>query len=234
MLLSLEEIFSGYGDFMVLLGVSGKVDLGERLGILGPNGAGKSTLLKTIIGLTNVKSGKILFEGKEITNTSPHERVRRGIALVPEGRHIFPKMTVYENLETAALTTERGRKQVQDTLELVYSLFPRLKERVDQKAGTLSGGEQQMLAISRSLMTRPKLLMLDEPSQGLAPKLIDDIYSVLERINKEENITTMVVEQHITKIAEFVDRIYVLERGRMVYEGSIEGVMDKLRTIYVA
>jgi len=212
-LLKVENLISGYGKIDILKSVSIDVNEGEIVCVLGANGAGKTTLINTISGLIPVKSGKIKFLGKDITNTPPHKRVEIGLVQVPEGRKIFPKLTVLENLEIGAFLindTELKKK----TLEWIYSLFPVLYERRDQKAGTLSGGEQQMLAIGRALMSNPKLLMLDEPSMGLAVKLIATIFDVIKEISKK--IAILLVEQNANKALSIVNRGYLIETGKIV------------------
>jgi branched-chain amino acid transport system ATP-binding protein len=212
-LLKVENLISGYGKIDILKSVSIDVNEGEIVCVLGANGAGKTTLINTISGLIPVKSGKIKFLGKDITNTPPHKRVELGLVQVPEGRKIFPKLTVLENLEIGAFLindTELKKK----TLEWIYSLFPVLYERRDQKAGTLSGGEQQMLAIGRALMSNPKLLMLDEPSMGLAVKLMATIFDVIKEISKK--IAILLVEQNANKALSIVDRGYLIETGKIV------------------
>jgi branched-chain amino acid transport system ATP-binding protein len=216
-LLRVEDLVSGYGKIEVLKKVSITVSEGEIVCVLGANGAGKTTLINTISGLVPVRSGKILFMGKDITNMPPHKRVELGLVQVPEGRKIFPKLTVLENLEIGAFTvnsTELKKKN----LEWIYSLFPILYERRNQKAGTLSGGEQQMLAIGRALMSNPKLLMLDEPSMGLAVKIISLIFDVIKEISKKVSI--LLVEQNANKALSIVDRGYLIETGKIVLNAS--------------
>ena len=232
-LLDIQKVESGYEEFTIVQGVSCHVNKGERVALLGPNGAGKTTFLKTIMGLIIPKCGRILYENRDITRLPPHERVQLGIGLVPEGRHVFPEMSVLDNLEVAALTTPRGTQHMSDSFEFVYSLFPILKERENQRAGTLSGGQQQMLAIARTLMTRPELLMLDEPSQGLAPKLVEGVYNVLDKLSGE-GISLLVIEQYIMKVIDFTGRVYLMERGRIVSEGEPKDLLRQLTKVYVA
>ncbi len=217
-LLKVENIEVFYGEFQALYGVSFHVDEGEIVALLGANGAGKTTTLKTISGLLRPRSGRILYEGRDITHTPPHKRVEAGIAHVPEGRGIFPWLTVMENLKAAAYV-KRARERFEETLEFVFSLFPILKERRDQQAGTLSGGEQQMLAIARALILRPRLLMLDEPSLGLAPKLAYNVIMLTKQL-RDEGYTILLVEQNVRLSLKVADRAYVLETGRIVKEGS--------------
>jgi branched-chain amino acid transport system ATP-binding protein len=211
-LLEVSEIRTRYGAIEALKGVSLTVEEGEVVTLIGANGAGKSTTLRSISGLTPASSGKILFEGEEITRVPAHEIVVRGIALAPEGRHCFPRMTVRDNLDLGA--HRRRGPEIAEDLERVYSLFPRLKERERQKAGTMSGGEQQMLAIGRALMARPKLLMLDEPSMGIAPILVQRIYDTIAEINRA-GVTILLVEQNANYALELAARGYVLETGRV-------------------
>ncbi|MGI8902114.1 MAG: ABC transporter ATP-binding protein [Solirubrobacteraceae bacterium] len=209
-LLEVQDIHTRYGNIEALKGVSLTVGEGEVVTLIGSNGAGKSTTLRSICGLTPASSGEIVFAGEQITRLAPHEVVGRGIALSPEGRHCFPRMTVRENLDMGAYV-RRGSGLAED-LERVYSLFPRLGEREDQKAGTMSGGEQQMLAIGRALMARPKLLMLDEPSMGIAPILVQRIYETIEEINRG-GVAILLVEQNANYALDASRRGYVLETG---------------------
>lgn len=232
--LEVRGLESGYGEMQVLWGVDLTVDRGSITVILGPNGAGKTTLLRTIIGSLAPWRGVVRFEGEDVTRLPPHAKVAMGMGLVPEGRRLFPEMTVYENLILGTYT-RRAREKIDDTLELVFTLFPRLKERLHQKAGTLSGGEQQMLAIARSLMTRPKLLMLDEPSQGLAPKLAEEVVLMLKRLRDEAGLTILLVEQNVYLALEYADRGYVLEQGRVVMQGSKDKLLssERVRKAYL-
>jgi branched-chain amino acid transport system ATP-binding protein len=212
-LLEVEEIHTYYGAIEALKGVSLTVEEGEVVTLIGSNGAGKSTTLRSISGLTPASSGRILFAGQEITRTPAHEVVSTGIALSPEGRHCFPRMTVRENLDLGA--HHRRDSGIAEDLERVYELFPRLQEREKQKAGTMSGGEQQMLAIGRALMARPRLLMLDEPSMGIAPILVQRIYETIAQINRN-GVTILLVEQNANYALDVSKRGYVLETGRVV------------------
>ena len=207
-----------HGDLQVLWNVSFKIDRGKLVTIIGPNGAGKTTILNTISGLLRPRSGSILYLGKRVENLPPHKLVKLGIAHVPEGRRLFPQLSVMENLKMGAYTRGRVREK-DEMLEWVFQLFPILKERKNQRASTLSGGEQQMLALGRGLMSKPKLLMLDEPSLGLAPKLVPLVFEVIERVNKE-GITILLVEQNVHQALESADRSYVLEEGKIVLEGK--------------
>ena len=212
-LLEVEDIHTYYGAIEALRGVSLSVDEGEVVTIIGSNGAGKSTTLRSISGLTPARSGTVVFEGQDITRLPAHEIVSCGIALSPEGRHCFARMSVRENLDLGAHL--RRDVEINDDLERVFDLFPRLKERERQKAGTMSGGEQQMLAIGRALMARPKLLMLDEPSLGLAPVLVQRIYETIGEINRS-GVAILLVEQNANYALEAAVRGYVLETGRVV------------------
>jgi branched-chain amino acid transport system ATP-binding protein len=226
-MLSIKKLESGYGSMQVLWGVD--VEVGERriVSILGPNGAGKTTLLNTIMGFIKPWSGRILYQNIDITKTPPHKKVELGINIVPEGRRLFPQMSVRENLLLGAYN-KRSREKIEDTLELIYNLFPILKERKDQPAGTLSGGEQQMLAIARTLMTRPKIMLLDEPSQGIAPKVVDSIMNVLDRLRDEEKITILLVEQNIMAALEHSDHVYIMDQGRIIVEGDAKEIVNKI------
>jgi branched-chain amino acid transport system ATP-binding protein len=211
-LLEVDTIHTYYGAIEALRGVSLTVEEGEAVTIIGSNGAGKSTTLRSISGLTPATSGKIMFEGRDITRVPAHEIVERGIALSPEGRHCFARMTVRENLDMGAY--KRRDTEIAEDLEHVYDLFPRLKERERQKAGTMSGGEQQMLAIGRALMARPKLLMLDEPSMGIAPILVQRIYETIAEINRQ-GVAILLVEQNANYALDVSRRGYVLETGEV-------------------
>jgi len=217
-LLELSKINVFYGDLQVIWDASFRVKKGEIVAILGPNGAGKTTLLKTISGVLKPRSGTITFLGERIDAINSHQIAELGISHVPEGRRLFPQMTVLENLEMGAYP-RKARKKKSDALERVFQLFPILKERKNQLAGTLSGGEQQMLAIGRGLMSNPLLLMLDEPSLGLAPKLVSKTFEIVREIN-DEGLTLLLVEQNIHYALELADRAHVLETGRIVLEGE--------------
>jgi len=217
MALSVRQLSSGYGRLQVLFGISLEVPAKSIISLLGPNGAGKSTTLWTIMGVVRPWEGRILLEGRDVTGVPPHEKVELGLAIVPEGRRLFPEMTVEENLLMGAFT-KRARQKVQDTLEFVFTLFPRLKERRRQKAGTMSGGEQQMLAIARALMSRPKVLLIDEPSAGLAPKIVSDLFQTIKQLKEETSM--LLVEQNVAAALEISDYAYVIENGRIVLEGE--------------
>ncbi|KUO82301.1 MAG: ABC transporter ATP-binding protein [Pyrobaculum sp. JCHS_4] len=219
MALSVQDLSSGYGRLQVLFGISLEVPEKSIVSLLGPNGAGKSTTLWTVMGVVRPWEGRILLGGTEVTKVPPHRKVELGLALVPEGRRLFPEMTVEENLLMGAFT-KRAREKVRDTLEFVYALFPRLRERRRQRAGTMSGGEQQMLAIARALMSRPKVLLIDEPSAGLAPKIVSDLFQTVKQLKEEMSV--LLVEQNVAAALEISDYSYVLENGRIVLQGRPE------------
>jgi branched-chain amino acid transport system ATP-binding protein len=223
-LLEVSDIHAHYGAIEALRGVSLTVEEGEIVTLIGSNGAGKSTTLRSISGLTPASSGNVSFDGEDITRVPAHEIVVRGIALSPEGRHCFPRMTVRENLELGAHRRAKGA-EVDSDLDRVFTLFPRLQEREKQKAGTMSGGEQQMLAIGRALMARPKLLMLDEPSMGIAPILVARIYETIGEINKS-GVAILLVEQNANYALDISGRGYVLETGRVVLLGESAKLRD--------
>lgn len=216
MILKVDDIHVYYGAIHAVKGVSFEVKEGEIVALIGANGAGKSTILKTVSGLMHPRSGKIEFMGQDITHTDAYKLVRHGLAHVPEGRRIFLQMSVQENLEMGAYTQKDVSKE---DLDMVFNLFPRLKERRKQIAGTLSGGEQQMLAMSRALMSHPKLIMLDEPSMGLAPILVDQIFSIIKELHKT-GTTILLVEQNASKALAVADRAYVLETGGITLSGT--------------
>jgi branched-chain amino acid transport system ATP-binding protein len=222
-LLEVSDIHTYYGAIEALKGVSLTVEEGEVVTLIGANGAGKSTTLRSIAGLTPARRGSVCFEGDDVTRVPAHEVVGRGIALAPEGRHCFPRMTVRENLDLGAYR-RRGPEVSQD-MERVFELFPRLKERERQKAGTMSGGEQQMLAIGRALMARPRLLMLDEPSMGIAPILVQRIYETIEEINRS-GMAILLVEQNANYALEISRRGYVLETGRVALANDSAQLRD--------
>ncbi len=232
-LLEVESIHSYYGHIHALRGVSLRVEEGEVVTLIGSNGAGKTTTLRSIHGILPPREGRIVFRGEEIQGKPAHDMIKKGIAQSPEGRKIFPRMTVLENLEMGAYHRS-DRAGIQEDLDRVYDLFPRLKERVKQEAGTLSGGEQQMLAIGRALMSRPKLLLLDEPSMGLAPVLVERIFQTIEEINKQ-GTTILLVEQNANIALEVAARGYVLETGAVVEAASAEKLREdpKVREAYL-
>lgn len=232
-LLELKSVTARYGDVQVLWGVSLTVRQGEIVTLVGANGAGKTTTLKAISGVVKATPGQIVLDGENVEKLSSHEIAARRIAHVPEGRRLFPMMSVRENLELGAVSRE-ARRQRAETLDQVYALFPRLKERKEQMAGTLSGGEQQMVAIGRGLMARPRLLMLDEPSLGLAPIIVREMFDIIRRLN-EEGITIMLVEQNVQQSLKLADRAYVLENGRVVLEGTGNALLgdERVREAYL-
>lgn len=231
-MLQVRGLSVAYGHVPALWDVSFDVGAGELVAMLGPNGAGKTTTLKAILGLVRRQGGTVAFQGHAIHDQPPHRRVRMGLALVPEGRHIFPRMTVQENLELGAVQV-RGRQV--HALERSYALFPILAERRQQLAGTLSGGQQQMLAIGRALMANPTLLMLDEPSLGLAPLVVDQLYETLQEL-KAAGLTMLLVEQQVYGALELADRAYVLETGRIVRTGQRADLLadDYIQKTYLA
>lgn len=216
-LLEVKDLETFYGDLQVLWSISLHVEKGELVSIIGANGAGKTTLLKSIIGVVKPRKGSITFDGKRIDGTPPHKIIADGIIYVPEGRRIFPRMSVIENLKMGAYT-RRARERVDENLKYVFERFPILKERRNQAAGTLSGGEQQMLAIARALMALPKLLLLDEPSLGLSPLMVSRVFETIKSVNKE-GTTILLVEQDALKALRMSDRCYVMENGHVAIEG---------------
>ena len=225
-LLEVRDAHVSYGaGVRALQGVSLHVRAGEAIALVGANGAGKTTLLKTVAGLLEPRSGEIWFDGRRIDTVEAPERVGLGIALVPEGRRLFSRLTVGENLRLGTFR-DRDPRVRQELLERVFALFPVLAERVKQRAGTLSGGEGQMLSIARALMSRPRFLMLDEPSLGIMPRVVDAIMDVLERLHREEGLTTLLVEQNVPAALSVADRGYVLQTGRIVAEGPSRALLD--------
>ena len=218
-MLKISNVETFYGKIQALRGVDLDVHDGEIVSLIGSNGAGKSTLLMTISGVNKAKKGNIVFNGENIENKKPHKIVDMGICQVPEGRRIFSRLTVEENLRLGAHANEKG-KYFENDIKGVYDLFPVLSNRKTQRGGTLSGGEQQMLAIGRALMSKPKVLLLDEPSLGIAPKLVNQIFVSIKNINKEKNVTIFLVEQNAKKALELADRAYVLVNGKVTIKGS--------------
>jgi len=232
-MLELEDIHVYYGNIHALKGISLHVQRGEIVTLIGGNGAGKTTTLRTISGLIHPRMGTIKLEGKRIDMLPPHEVVARGIGHAPEGRRIFPRMSVRENLELGAYL-RNDKDGIRADMERVFTLFPRLKERINQKAGTMSGGEQQMLAIARALMARPKVLLLDEPSMGLAPILVEQIFSIIKEIN-EQGTTILLVEQNALMALSVAHRGYVIETGKIVLADSAKALQenDMVRKSYL-
>lgn len=233
-ILEIKNLESFYGQIMAIRGVSLKVEEGKVVTVLGANGAGKSTLMKTISGIMDPEKGQILFEGEEIQGREPHAIVRRGIVHVPEGREVFPLLTVDENLSLGAYS-RHDRAEIARDRDMVFDYFPILAERRDQEAGTLSGGQQQMLAIGRGLMLRPKIMLLDEPSLGLSPLLVQEIFAILKRLNRAEGVTMMLVEQNARVALDLADFGYVMEIGRIVMEGTAERLMqsEDIKSFYL-
>ena len=224
-MLKIDNIHVNYGSFQALNGVSLDVIDGEIIALLGSNGAGKTTTINTISGITDLKSGDIFYNGKSIKDIPAHERVTMGIVQVPEGRKLFPSLTVEENLIIGSYVPEAKKKR-EETLRNCYKLFPRLAERKRQLAGSLSGGEQQMCAIARAMMSQPKILMLDEPSLGLAPVIVEMVFETIVKINKEQGITILLVEQNVLAALQIANRGYVIETGQNVLEGSGESLLN--------
>ena len=223
-MLEFRGVNTYYGELHVLKNVNYEINKGEIVCLLGGNASGKSTTMKAVLGIVRPKSGDVLYEGQPINRLPTAERVHRGIAPVPEARRLFPRMTVFENLELGAYT-RRDRENLADDLERVYALFPRVKERRHQLAGTLSGGEQQMVAIGRALMTRPRLLCMDEPSMGLSPAFVDQVFEIIQAINKQ-GTTIFVVEQNAAMALSIANRGYVLQTGEVVLSGSAKSLLE--------
>jgi branched-chain amino acid transport system ATP-binding protein len=232
-MLELRNVSAGYGTFQALFEVSLSVKAGEAVAVLGPNGAGKTTLLRVISRLIDARSGELSMEGRRYNELPAHAVIGLGIAQVPEGRRLFPRLTVEDNLKMGAFTPA-ARKRYLERLEFVYSLFPKMKERRTQLAGTMSGGEQQMCAIGRALMSEPKLLLLDEPSAGLAPVIVQSIFELMKRI-RAEGYTVLIVEQNIQQVLKVVDRGYLLETGRIRVSGSAAELLasEEIRKAYL-
>ena len=224
--LEIKDLRVHYGKIEAIKGISFHVNQGEIVTLIGANGAGKTTTLKTISGLRGVSSGSIIFDGKDISKMPAHDRVNLGISQAPEGRGIFPGMTVLENLEMGKFHRKDRKNEMAEDLDLVYGLFPRLKERAFQDGGTLSGGEQQMLAIGRALMARPKLLLLDEPSMGLAPQMIANIFRIITEINKSQGVTILLVEQNAQQALQRAHRAYILETGNVVKTAAASDLLN--------
>jgi branched-chain amino acid transport system ATP-binding protein len=223
-MLEFRDVDTYYGELHVLKKVNYDIQRGEIVCLLGGNASGKSTTMKTVLGIVRPRGGTVLFEGQPINDVPTAERVRRGIAPVPEARRLFPRMTVYENLEMGAYTRSH-KDDIQEDLERVYELFPRIKERLTQLAGTLSGGEQQMVAIARALMARPRLLCMDEPSMGLAPAFVELVFEIIQAINKQ-GTTIFVVEQNANMALSIADRGYVLQTGEVVLSGTAKSLLE--------
>lgn len=232
-MLEVKDIEVFYGVIQAIKGISFEVNEGEVIALIGANGAGKTTTLHTITGLLQPKKGSIMFEGKDITKIPAHKIVSLGMAHVPEGRRVFGELTVYENLKMGAYT-RKDKAEIQETLEMVYKRFPRLEERKNQLAGTLSGGEQQMLAMGRALMSHPKIIVMDEPSMGLSPIFVNEIFQIIQDVSKS-GTTVLLVEQNAKKALSIADRAYVLETGKIVLEGNAKELMnnDSIKKAYL-
>ena len=232
-MLELRSVDAGYGSFQALFGVGLEVKAGEAVGVIGPNGAGKTTLMRVISGLIRPRSGSIVREGTDVLTTPPHRIVNLGIAHVPEHRRLFPRLSVEDNLKMGAYMPA-ARSQFAERLEFVFDLFPRMKERRHQMAGTMSGGEQQMCAIGRALMSNPKLLLLDEPSAGLAPVVVQQVFELVRRI-RASGLTVLIVEQNVQQVLRIVDRAYLLEAGSIRISGTSTEVMgaDTIKQAYL-
>ncbi len=232
-MLELRSVDAGYGSFQALFGVNLDVKAGEAVGVIGPNGAGKTTLMRVISGLIRPRKGSIRMEGTDVLATPPHRIVNLGIAHVPENRRLFPRLSVDDNLKMGAFISD-ARAKYAERLEFVFDLFPRMKERRSQMAGTMSGGEQQMCAIGRALMSGPKLLLLDEPSAGLAPLVVQQVFELVKRI-RSSGLTVLIVEQNVQQVLRVVDRAYLLEAGTIRAAGTAEDMMrsDTIKQAYL-
>jgi branched-chain amino acid transport system ATP-binding protein len=233
-MLRVDGLESGYGPMQVLWGPNLEVKKGSITSLLGPNGVGKTTLLRTIFGSIEPWGGEITYEGEEVTHFPTHRKVEMGLVLVPEGRHLFVGMSVHENLIMGAYL-KKALEHIKESLELVYSLFPILYERSSQRAGSLSGGEQQMLTIARALMTTPRLIMLDEPSQGLAPKLVGEVFETIQKMKAEIGLTILLVEQNVEFSLNAADYVYIMHEGVIKAEGNAKEIKDsqELRQAYL-
>ena len=232
-MLEIKDLQVYYGVIQAIKGISFEVNEGEIIALIGANGAGKTTILHTISGLISAKTGSVKFMDKELTKTAPHKIVQMGMAHVPEGRRIFQELSVYENLKLGAFT-RKDKTEIEQSIQMVYERLPRLEERKKQIAGTLSGGEQQMLAMGRALMSKPKIILMDEPSMGLSPLLVSEIFDIIKSIN-ESGTTVLLVEQNAKKALSIANRAYVLETGNIVLEGSAKDLMndDSIKKAYL-
>lgn len=232
-MLKIEDLYVSYGMINAIKGVSFEVNEGEVVSLIGANGAGKTTILHTITGLLKPKSGSVMFEGKELTTTPAHEIVKLGMAHVPEGRRVFADLSVYDNLMLGAYT-RKDKNEIAKTLEMVYERFPRLEERKKQTAGTLSGGEQQMLAMGRALMSKPRIILMDEPSMGLSPLFVNEVFDIIKKISAS-GTTVLLVEQNAKKALSISDRAYVLETGNIALTGKASDLIndDKIKKAYL-
>ncbi|MCS7130617.1 MAG: ABC transporter ATP-binding protein [Archaeoglobaceae archaeon] len=233
-MMSVEDLEVWYGKILAVDGISIKVENGEIVGLIGPNGAGKSTIMNSIIGVVKPKKGKIKLNGDDLINLPTYEIIKKGVTIAPEGRKIFPFLTVEENLLMGAINGEAWKKR-KSSLEFIYSKFPRLKERRMQLAGTLSGGEQQMLTIARALMASPKLLLIDEPSLGLAPKISLEVYKLIKSLRDENKITILLSDQNAKRVLQISDRAYIIENGRIRMSGLSEELAknENVRRVYL-
>lgn len=232
-MLVVKDLVSGYSKMPAIHGVSFKVEEGQIVAILGSNGAGKTTTLKTVMGILPAMSGSITYQGENLIGTPSHKMAAKGISMVPEGRHLFPKLSIYDNLMMGAYTI-KDKNKIKEKLDVIYDIFPILAERKTQLAGTMSGGEQQMVAIGRALMCDPKLLILDEPSLGIMPKLVDEIFEFIKTINKM-GVTIVIIEQNAEKTLAFSDYAYVISDGKTVIEGTAQELMndDQVQRVYL-
>ncbi len=232
-MLEVKDLEVYYGVIQAIKGISFHVDKGEVIALIGANGAGKTTTLHTVTGLISPKNGHVLFEGKDITKVPAHKIVSMGMAHVPEGRRVFAELSVYENLKMGAYT-RKDKNEIEESLKNVYKRFPRLEERKNQMAGTLSGGEQQMLAMGRALMSKPKIILMDEPSMGLSPIMVNEIFDIIRSVS-ESGTTVLLVEQNAKKALSIADRAYVLETGKIVLEGKAKDLLedDSIKKAYL-
>ncbi|MEE1197126.1 MAG: ABC transporter ATP-binding protein [Lachnospiraceae bacterium] len=232
-MLEIKDLEVYYGVIQAIKGVSFEVNQGEVIALIGANGAGKTTILQTITGLLSPKKGSVLFEGQDLTKIPAHKIVSLGMAHVPEGRRVFADLSVYENLKMGAFT-RKDKNEISESLEKVYARFPRLEERKNQRAGTLSGGEQQMLAMGRALMSNPKIILMDEPSMGLSPILVNEIFDIIQSVSKS-GTTVLLVEQNAKKALSIADRAYVLETGSIVLDGKANDLLnnDSIKKAYL-
>lgn len=232
-MLEIKDIEVFYGMIQAIKGVDFQVNEGEVIALIGANGAGKTTILHTITGLLSPKKGAVMFEGTDITKIPAHKIVSMGMAHVPEGRRVFAQLTVYQNLKLGAYT-RKDRDKIEETLQMVYKRFPRLEERKNQTAGTLSGGEQQMLAMGRALMSQPKIILMDEPSMGLSPIFVNEIFDIIKEVS-ESGTTVLLVEQNAKKALSIADRAYVLETGKIVLQGNAKDLLnnDSIKKAYL-
>ena len=232
-MLEVKDLEVYYGVIQAIKGISFHVDKGEVIALIGANGAGKTTTLHTVTGLISPKNGHVMFEGKDITKVPAHKIVSMGMAHVPEGRRVFAELSVYENLKMGAYT-RKDKNEIEESLKNVYKRFPRLEERKNQMAGTLSGGEQQMLAMGRALMSKPKIILMDEPSMGLSPIMVNEIFDIIRSVS-ESGTTVLLVEQNAKKALSIADRAYVLETGKIVLEGKAKDLLedDSIKKAYL-